>query len=89
MGDFGSGIASGVNSVNQIQQQSAHNDFLKKLMGAIPLPGSGGAPLGPGTQGPQAPAGGISLQNLMLAQQRQHPYQGMIDALGGMFGGGR
>ncbi len=83
MGAFGSGMAGGINSVNQLQQQKQHNQFMTGLMQQ--MLGQGGSPTAPVSQGPmqgpQAPAGGIGLQNLMMSKLRGLPIAGMF---GGM-----
>jgi len=86
MGAFGSGLASGVDSVNQIQQQKQHNQFMSGLMQQMLGQGMGGgsptAPVMEGPmQGPQAPQGGISLQNMMMSKLRGLPIAAMLGGL--------
>jgi len=77
MGAFGSGLASGVDSVNQIQQQKQHNQFMSGLMQQ--MLGQGQPPQE--MQGPQMPQGGISLQNMMMSKLRGLPIAGMFGGL--------
>jgi len=86
MGAFGSGLAGGVDSVNQLQQQKQHNQFMTGLMQQMIGNRSGSAtPTAPTmegpTQGPQLPQGGISLQNMMMSGLRNLPIARLLGGL--------
>lgn len=80
MGAFLSGISGQPNSATQLDQQPAHNDFMRSLMQS--MGSQGGSPLadtmsGP-TQGPQLPAGGVSLQNMLMSKARTLPIMSLL-----------
>lgn len=83
MGAFGSGLASGVDSVNQLDQQKQHNQFMTGLMQQ--MMGQGGNPTAPVMQGPvhgpQATQGGVSLQNMMMSKLRGLPITQLLGGL--------
>lgn len=86
MGAFGSGLASGIDSVNQLQQQKQHNQFMTGLMQQMIGNGQGSgtstAPTMEGPlQGPQVPMGGISLQNMMMSKLRNLPIAQLLGGL--------
>lgn len=86
MGAFGSGLAGGVNSINQLRQQQHHNQFMTGLMQQMLGRNTGtatpDAPTMEGPlQGPQMPQGGISLQNMMMSRLRGLPIAQMLGGL--------
>lgn len=85
MGAFGSGLASGVDSVNQLRQQHKHNEFMTGLMQQMIGNKGGGNAIAPvmegPMQGPQVPQGGISLQNMMMSKLRGLPIAQLLGGL--------
>ena len=81
MGAFLSGMAGQQpDSSSQLNQQSAHNDFMQSLMQS--MGSQGGSPQAPTMtgpmQGPAVPGGGVGLKNMLMSQARAMPIMSLL-----------